>query len=131
MKDCLFCQIVAGKIPAYEVYRDRQCLAFLDIRPLNPGHLLVVPKKHDEYLFDLDDTAYGEIFKITKRLAGPLKEATEAVRIGLVVEGFGIDHLHLHLVPIYEINQLDPNRAYTASVEELTKMRKKIKAKIK
>ncbi len=117
--DCIFCKIINDEIPAHKVWEDDKHLAFLDANPLNPGHTLVIPKKHEEYVFDLSDEDYSELFLKAKRLAVPLKKATGAKKIGLVVEGFGVPHAHVHLIPIFEAGELDPSRAKRADSNEL------------
>ncbi|MBU1092425.1 HIT family protein [Patescibacteria group bacterium] len=118
--DCIFCKIINGQEPAYKVYENERFLAFLDTKPVNPGHLLIVPKNHVGYIFDLDNGDYQEIFSVAKYLSGPLQKATQAKRIGIAIEGFGIDHIHLHLVPVNHAGELDPNRAKSLGSDELT-----------
>jgi len=115
----IFTKIINREIPAHIVWENNNYIAFLNIRPLNPGHLLVVPKKETGYIFDLSDDEYKELFMMAKFLAEPLKKATGAKRIGLSVEGFGVDHVHVHLIPINEINEMDPNREKGTSEKEL------------
>lgn len=131
MKDCLFCKIIKGEVPSYKIWEDENFFAFLDINPINPGHTILVPKKHLDYIFDLEEILYSEIFKTAKKLSGPLKKATKAEKIGLAIEGFAIRHIHIHLVPVNKVNDLDPNRAKKTSSEELSKMAEKIKSLIK
>lgn len=130
MADCIFCKIVAGEIPSAKVWEDENFYAFLDINPINPGHTLLIPKKHEDYLFELADPHYSEIFQAAKKLAHPLKNATGATRIGLIVEGFLVPHVHLHLIPIHGGGELDPGRAKKADPEELSKMAEKIRAQL-
>jgi histidine triad (HIT) family protein len=100
VEDCVFCRIVAGKESAYKLWEDKDFYAFLDHKPINPGHTLLIPKKHFEYVFDLEDRLYTKIFKRAKFLAKPLKAAMASQRVGILVEGFGVDHMHIHLIPI-------------------------------
>lgn len=127
----IFTKIINRELPAHIVWENDNYIAFLNIRPINPGHLLVVPKKETGYIFDMPDEEYKEILMIAKWLAKPLQEATGAKRIGLSVEGFGVDHVHVHLIPINEMNEMDPNREKGASEEELAEMEEKIKEEIK
>lgn len=98
--ECVFCNIVAGKLAAPKIWEDKDFYAFLDHKPINPGHTLLIPKKHAEYIFELEEPLYGRIFKNAKKLAKPLREAMKSQRVGVLVEGFGVAHLHIHLVPI-------------------------------
>ncbi len=109
--DCLFCKIIAGEIPCHEVWEDESHLAFLDVHPIREGHVLVIPKKHAPYLFDLDDAAYGDLMRAAKTVATALKAAMGVPRVGVGVEGFSVDHVHVHLVPIDGVGQLDPRGA--------------------
>lgn len=106
--DCIFCKIVAGEIPCYKVWEDDEHLAFLTIGPMQEGHTLVIPKTHDPYLFDLEDDRYQSLLVAAKKVAIKLKQVFGVPRIGVAVEGFSVDHVHIHLVPITGVNQLDP-----------------------
>jgi len=75
MEDCLFCKIIKGEIPSYKIWEDENFFAFLDINPINPGHTILVPRKHLDYIFDLEEPLYSEIFRTVKKLSKPLKRA--------------------------------------------------------
>lgn len=120
--DCIFCKIIEGKISSYKVWENRNFLVFLDIAPINPGHLLVVPKRHVEDIYDLSDSLYSDLFILAKKISYRLKKSTKAKKIGLIVEGFGVSHAHVHLVPINQGNELNPERAKKASDDDLKKM---------
>ena len=130
MDDCIFCKIAQGKIDSAKIYEDEKFVAFLDMNPINPGHTLVVPKKHIDNIFDIEEPLYSELFQIAKKLSQPIKNAMESRRIGISVEGFGVPHAHVHLVPINRGFELDPNRAKSAIPEELKKIGEKIKEEI-
>lgn len=122
MQDCIFCKIVAGEIPSYKVYEDETFFAFLDIKPVNPGHVLLIPKKHTDYIFDLNNSEYSELMLKAKELGITLKKKLESKKIGIVVEGFGVSHVHVHLIPINHANELNPERAKEMDKEELKKI---------
>jgi len=126
--DCIFCMIKDGKIPSEKVWENADFIAFLDINPVNPGHTLIIPKKHDDYVFELDDAEYAALFKAAKTVAGPLKKATGAKKIGMLVEGFLVPHAHLHLIPINKGSEMAPGNYRKATPEELKAMVAKIKA---
>ena len=130
MNKCIFCEIRDGESSAFIVWEDEKFLAFLDIYPINPGHIDIIPKEHVDYLFDLDEELYSQIFVLARQLAAPLKKATGAKRIGVAVEGFGVPHAHVHLVPLHKGMELDPNRAKKVTEEELGKMCEKIRKEI-
>lgn len=97
---CLFCKIVAGEIPCHKVWEDAAHLAFLDIHPMRDGHTLVIPKAHASELFEMEDGAYDALMRASKRVAGLLKPAMGVPRVGAAVEGFAVDHAHVHLIPL-------------------------------
>lgn len=80
---------------------------------------MIIPKHHIDYVFDLEEPLYAELFEVAKELSEPIKRATQASRIGVVIEGFSVSHLHVHLVPINGVNELDPTKAKRATAEEL------------
>jgi len=128
MENCIFCKIIKGDIPCVKIWEDEKYLAFLDLRQINPGHTLVIPKKHTDYLFDLEDSEYCELLLKGKEIAKKLKIKLNPKRVGLAVEGFGVPHVHLHLVPINNGNELSPERATNPPIEELEKIAKIINA---
>jgi histidine triad (HIT) family protein len=120
--NCLFCEIIHAKVPAFTVWENDSFLAFLDIHPINPGHTLLIPKEHVEDVFAMSDETIENLFVTAKKLAPSLKKATSAKRIGIIVEGFGVPHVHVHLVPVNNGNELNPERAKEAAQEELNEM---------
>ena len=102
MTDCVFCRIVAGELAAHTVLDDDAFLAFLDTRPLFPGHVLLVPREHHETLWDLPDDLLGPLNERTKRLAVAVKDATEATGVLTATNNVvsqSVPHLHVHVVP--------------------------------
>jgi histidine triad (HIT) family protein len=124
--DCIFCKIIRNEIDYFKVWENKKFLAFLDRMPINPGHILLIPKKHQEEIFDLEDSSYIDIFKIAKKISKPLKLVTKAKRIGIAIEGLGVPHAHIHLVPIYNGNELNPERAKRVTEDELKQMQKNL-----
>ncbi|OGJ12439.1 hypothetical protein A3K82_02775 [Candidatus Pacearchaeota archaeon RBG_19FT_COMBO_34_9] len=127
MTDCIFCKIANGEVPAVKIWENKDFFASLDINPMNPGHTLVIPKKHNDYLFDLSDREYVELMLHAKFIAKKLKEKLNPKRIGMIVEGFAVPHVHIHLIPLNHGEELNFSRAKPASPEELNKMKEKIK----
>ncbi|ETW92738.1 MAG: hypothetical protein ETSY1_42345 [Candidatus Entotheonella factor] len=101
---CIFCRIVAGVASAHQVFEDDEVLAFMDHRPLNPGHVLVIPKWHEPDLHCLDEPTYLAVMKTGKRLAEVLAELFEPPKVGQFVIGFHVPHVHVHVVPLYSID---------------------------
>jgi histidine triad (HIT) family protein len=130
MVDCIFCKIVGKEIPAHIIKEDENVLVFLDVNPVNPGHLLIIPKEHIESVFDLPDEQYKNIFETAKALSTPLQNAMQSRKIGIAVEGFGVPHAHVHLVPLHNPNELNPERATHMDEEMLATIAEKIAAEI-
>jgi histidine triad (HIT) family protein len=130
MQECIFCKIAKGEIPCSKVWEDERHLAFLDINPVNPGHTLLIPKKHVDSVFDMDDEDYSNIFLAGKLLSKPLLKGLGAKRVGVIIEGFLVHHAHIHLIPINHGNELDFSRAKKATPEELAETARKIKQQL-
>ena len=96
----IFSRIIAGEIPCYKLAENQDFFAFLDINPLVKGHALVVPKKEENYIFDLDDKTLGEMMIFSKRVAKAIKKAIPCKRVGVAVIGLEVPHSHIHLAPI-------------------------------
>ena len=120
---CIFCEIAAGRIPSYKVWEDRDLIAFLDIKPIRPGHILLVPRRHQESIFRLPGTLYDGVFRTARTLAAKMERIFDVPRVGIVVEGFGVAHAHVHLVPISEAGQLNPALAKEAPPLALQEIR--------
>ena len=131
MEDCIFCKIIRGESLAHKLWEDADFFAFLSDKPVNPGHVLLIPKEHIDYIFDLEEPLFSKLFKKAKELSEPLKKAFDAPRIGVVVEGFNVRHLHIHLVPVYHVAELDPNRGKKATFDELVPIADKIRGAFK
>lgn len=99
MNDCIFCKIASGEIPAEKIYEDERHVAFLDIKPVAPGHTLLIPKKHYRWFYDLPDDEYTELFLKAKELVPMLKERYRGEYVKLGAVGTDVPHVHLHLIP--------------------------------
>jgi histidine triad (HIT) family protein len=98
--NCIFCKIISGKEPSSKVYEDEDILAFLDLRPINPGELLIIPKEHIDHFYDVPDEIATKIIILAQKLAKKIKEKFNPLRVGYVVHGFGVPHAHFVLVPL-------------------------------
>ena len=127
----LFSRIAAGEIPCHKILEDERHLAFLDIRPIRPGHTLVIPKKEIDYLFDLDDEALAGLMVFAKKAAGYIRRAVECQRMGIMVAGLEVPHAHIHLVPIVDVLDLNFSKAKPASPDELSQTAERIRAHLK
>jgi histidine triad (HIT) family protein len=99
MEDCIFCKISRKEIPADIVYEDKDVIAFVDINPFTTGHIMVVPKKHSRWLWDMDNKDYLLLMERTKFLAKKLQKAFATEWIEEIVAGMGVHHTHIHLLP--------------------------------
>ena len=103
----IFTKIINGEIPSYKLLEDEKHFAFLDVHPLKEGHVLCVPKKENDYIFDLTDSELSELMVFSKKVAIALKKSISCNRIGMAVIGLEVPHTHVHLVPINEISDLN------------------------
>lgn len=131
--ECLFCKVVAGMRPAVKVWENEKVLAFLDSRPMYPGHTLLIPKLHVDSIFAVGDPLYVDLFEAAKLLAEPIRQFGQTPRVGFAVEGFGVPHAHLHIVPLLHGAELLPNRSTQpeASEQELLAVAEGIGAHLK
>jgi histidine triad (HIT) family protein len=129
--ESIFSKIIAGEIPCYKVAETSEFLAFLDINPLTEGHLLVIPKKEVDYIFDLDSETYVGLMLFAQIVASGLKKAISCQRIGISVIGLEIPHAHIHLMPMNSIDDMNfsrPKLSFTN--EELEATAEKIKEQL-
>ena len=106
----IFSKIVSGDIPAFKVAEDENYLAFLDIFPLAKGHVLVIPKKETDYIFDLDAEEYLGLFSFAKKVAKAMDKIISCQRIGVAVIGLEVPHAHIHLVPLHDVSDINFER---------------------
>ena len=106
----IFSKIVSGDIPAFKVAEDENYVAFLDIFPLLKGHVLVIPKKETDYIFDLDSEEYLGLFNFAKKVAKAMDKVISCERIGVAVIGLEVPHAHIHLVPLHDVSDINFER---------------------
>ena len=107
MNDCIFCKIAKNEVPSKRIYEDDQAIAFLDINPANRGHCLIIPKKHFENIYDIDDKTLEKLIIIAKDLSKLIKEKLSCTGINIVQNnekyaGQLVNHFHIHIIPRYE-----------------------------
>jgi histidine triad (HIT) family protein len=123
----IFSKIISGEIPAYKVAETIEFLAFLDINPLAEGHVLVIPKKEVDYIFDLDDETYMGLQMFAKIVATGIKSAIPCKKVGVAVIGLEVPHAHIHLIPMNKVDDLNFSRPKLKfSPEELSATSQKI-----
>ena len=124
----IFSRIVSGEIPAFKVAEDNNHLAFLDISPLAKGHVLIIPQKETDYIFDITSDEYLELWKFAQKVAKGMDKVIACERIGVAVIGLEVPHAHIHLVPLNNVSDINFERpklkfseAEMKSVSELIK----------
>lgn len=123
----IFSKILSGEIPAHKVAENDQFLAFLDIMPLQKGHVLVIPKTEVDFIFDLDDDLLADMMVFAKGVANKIKAVIPCKRIGVAVIGLEVPHAHIHLIPINTMNDMNfANEKLSLSSEELAKIAQSI-----
>ena len=123
----IFTKIVNGEIPCYKIAEDEHHLAFLDVMPIAKGHTLVIPKKEVDYIFDLNEEEYKNLWAFAQKVAKQVKAAIPCVKIGVAVVGLEVPHTHIHLVPMNEIKDLNfMNERLKFTPEEYEEIRQSI-----
>jgi histidine triad (HIT) family protein len=132
-ESCIFCKIVYKQAPSSIIYEDEAVMVFLDIRPLNMGHTLVIPKDHYVDIFDIPQTLLSQVHKIAQQVSSPIKKATAADGISIIQQngkaaGQDIFHIHVHVVPRFEEQKLPPfHELKEVERTKIDEMAKKIK----
>lgn len=127
----IFSKIVAGEIPAHVVAETTEFMAFLDVSPLTMGHVLVIPKKEVDYIFDMDEESYFGLTLFAKIVATGLKKAFPCVKVGVAVIGLEVPHVHIHLIPMNNVSDMNFSKPkLSPTQEELEDAAQKIKAQL-
>lgn len=128
----IFSKIIAGEIPAHKVAETNEFLAFLDISPLAEGHVLVIPKKEVDYIFDIDDETYLGLQMFAKIVATGIKKAIPCKKVGVAVIGLEVPHAHIHLIPMNRVDDMNFARPkLSPTQDELEATAKKISEALK
>ena len=123
----IFSRIVAGEIPCYKIAENDKFFAFFDISPLVPGHTLVIPKKEEDYIFDISDADLAEMIVFAKKIAVAIKKGFPCKKVGVAVIGLEVPHAHIHLVPMQsEKDMLFSNPKLQLPQEEMQAIAAKI-----
>jgi histidine triad (HIT) family protein len=127
----IFLKIISGEIPAYKVAESNDYLAFLDISPLTKGHVLVIPKKETDYIFDIADEEYMGMWVFAKIVAQGIQSVFPCKKVGVAVVGLEVAHAHIHLVPLNQVDDLNFQRPkLSLSAEEMTEIADSIRESI-
>jgi histidine triad (HIT) family protein len=106
MDDCIFCKIATGKLPSHKIYEDEETFAFLDKHPINPGHILVIPKKHEPDFHELDNENYLALMGTVKNLSHVVDIKMRPKKVGLIIAGWDVPHAHVHIVPMHDYHDI-------------------------
>ena len=125
----IFSRIIAGEIPCYKIAETENCFAFLDINPLVKGHVLCIPKREVDYLFDLTDQELCDLQLFAKKIAAAQKKVFNCIKVGEAVLGLEVPHAHIHLIPMQsEMDMLFSNPKLKLTPEEFEKIAADIRA---
>lgn len=122
----IFTKIITGKIPSYKVAENDDFYAFLDINPNAKGHTLVVPKKEENKIFDLDEQSYLRLMQFSYKVAKAIEKAVPCERIGLTVIGLEVPHVHVHLIPLHSMADATFSKKENLSDSEFKEIAKEI-----
>lgn len=127
----VFTKIIQGEIPSYKVAEDDDFIAFLDINPNAKGHTLCVPKVEVDKVFDLDETTYLKLMTFSRKVAKVLEKAIPCKRVGVSIIGLEVPHVHVHLIPLNQMNDMDFSKKVKLTEEEFEALVLDIKAQMK
>ena len=127
----IFSRIVKGEIPCYKIAEDERFFAFMDINPVQKGHTLVIPKREDDYIFNLADDEIGAMMVFAKKVAKAIEKAVPCKRIAVAVIGLEVPHAHIHLIPITQEGDMDFKKEHVhMSDEEFREVQQRIVANL-
>lgn len=125
----VFTKIITGEIPSYKVAENEDFVAFLDINPNAPGHTLCVPKKEVDKIFDLDSETYFDLMDFSREVAIALREEVPCLRVGMSVIGLEVPHVHVHLIPLRDMEDMRFVNKVSLSDEEMQDIATRVKAR--
>lgn len=124
----IFTKIINGEIPCYKVAEDDHFIAFLDINPNVKGHTLCVPKIEVDKVFDLDEDTYLSLMKFSRKVAKALEKTVSCKRIGVAIIGLEVPHVHVHLIPLNQMSDMDFGKKVTLTSDEFETLANQINA---
>ena len=127
----LFTRIIDGELPGHFVWKDAHAVAFMTIHPVKPGHLLVVPRAEVDHWDDLPEELNAHLMRVSQRIAKALKDAYPCGRVGMMIAGFEVPHVHLHVLPADDISDISFAKCRPATAEALAAEAQKIRAALR
>ena len=126
----IFTKIVNREIPCYKIAEDENYLAFLDVNPNTTGHTLCIPKQEINKIFDMEEDLYLGLMKFSRKVAKALEKTVECKRIGVAVVGLEVPHVHVHLIPLHDMDDMRFQRKVSLTNEEFEELTKAIQSNL-
>lgn len=118
----IFTKIINGELPAYKIAEDDKFLAFLDVNPNAKGHTLCIPKQEINKIFDMEEDLYLELMQFSRKIAVALEKVIDCKRVGMAVVGLEVPHVHVHLIPLNEMDEMRFSNKVKLEKEEFEKI---------
>jgi histidine triad (HIT) family protein len=126
----IFTKIINGEIPSYKIAEDKNFIAILDVNPNATGHTLCIPKQEINKIFDMDEANYLGLMQFSRKVAKALEKTVECKRIGVAVVGLEVPHVHVHLIPLHDMDDMRFQRKVSLTKEEFEELTKAIQSNL-